>query len=299
VISPNAHYLFVSNYLTNNVSSFAIGAGDKLTAVGSPVPAGTLPAIPAVSPDGRYLYLGNEGSGNISGYAIAADGKLAPVPGSPYASGSTPHGAMITADAKRVYFANASGNTTTGWQIGAGGRLTPLPGSPYQTPGVARVVLSPDARIMYAMTGAPEKPTIVSSYVVHPNGSLTPTGFPSVSTGLFWHDGSNAFLTPDQSPVAELRVVGGTGLTRTFSATGSYAPDGSVASYRWNFGDGQAETTTVPYVTHRYSAQGTRTASVTVTDNEGCSTEVIYNGTTVECDGGPGASVNVQVTVGA
>jgi 6-phosphogluconolactonase (cycloisomerase 2 family) len=298
VISPSAHYLFVSNYLTNNVSSFAIGRDDELTAVGSPVPAGTLPAIPAVSPDGRFLYLGNEGSGNLSGYAIAADGQLTPVPGSPYASGSTPHGAMITPDSKRVYFANASGNTTTGWQIGAGGGLTPLPGSPYQTPGVARVVLSPNARIMYAMTGAPEKPTIVSSYVVHPNGSLAPTGFPSVATGLFWHDGSNAFLTPDQAPVAAVRVVGGHGLTSTFSAAASYAPDGSVASYRWNFGDGQSQTTTVPNVTHHYSTPGQRTASVTVTDNEGCSTQLTYNGTTVECRGGPQATADVQVTVG-
>jgi DNA-binding beta-propeller fold protein YncE len=299
VISPNGHYLFVSNYLTNSMASFAIGANDNLTAIGPPVPAGTLPAIPGVSPDGRYLYVGNEGSGDISGYAIAADGRLNPVPGSPFASGSTPHGAMITPDSRRLYIANASGNTTTGWRIGAGGRLTPLSGSPYKTPGVARVVISPDARIIYAMTGAPEKPTILSSYRVNVNGSLSPTGLPTVATGLFWHDGSNAFLTPDQGPVGAVRVVGGNGLTRTFSAARSYAPDGYVASYRWNFGDGRSQTTTTPYVTHHYATAGQWTVTVTVTDNENCSAQLIYNGTTVECRGGPQATAKVQVILKA
>lgn len=297
VISTDARHLFVSSYLANTMSSFTISADSTLSPVGGPVPAGTLPAIPSVSPDGRYLYVSNEGSGNISAYAIGSDGALTPVPGSPYASGSTPHGAIFTPDSRRVYVANATGNAITGWQIAADGSLSPLPGSPYSSPGVARVVLNADATILYALTGAPRQAGKISTFRIHRDGRLTATDFPSIDTGLFWHDGTNAFLTPDQGPIAALRVEGRShGLTRTFSAAASTDPDGRIASYHWDFGDGSEQTTTTPHVTHHFAAAaGPRTVTVTVTDDEGCSTELIYNGTTVECRGGPHARASVEI----
>ncbi|MEV4341409.1 PKD domain-containing protein [Streptomyces sp. NPDC049590] len=298
VISPDARHLFVSNFLTNSMSSFAIGPDAGLTPVGEPVPTGDRPAIPTISPDGRHLYVGNEGSGDLSGYAIGKDGRLSPVPGSPYASGGTPHGPVFTPDSRRVYVANASGNTVTGWQVGRDGRLTPLPGSPYPSPDVARVVPSPDGKVLYAMTGAPRRSGQVSSHTVRPDGSLTATGFPPLGTGLFWHDGSNAFLTPNQGPIAAVRAEGGGhGGTRTFSAAGSSDPDGRVVRYRWDFGDGTEQTTRTPRVTHHYATPGRRAVTVTVTDDEGCSTELVYNGTTVECRGGEAAQATEQMVV--
>jgi 6-phosphogluconolactonase (cycloisomerase 2 family) len=306
-ISPDARYLFVTNYLANTVSSFAIGADASLTPVGAPVAAGVLPVMPAVTPNGRYLYVSNEGSGTISGYAIGSDGVLTPVPGSPYTSGGTTHNAAITPDSHRIYFSNATASTITGWQIGADGQLTPLPGSPYPSPNVARVILSPDAHHLFAVEGL--VPSGVSGFVaggsskvstltVRPNGSLTATHFAPLDTGLFWHDGSNAFLTPNQGPVATLSASGH-GSTRSFSAAGSDDPDGRVASYHWDFGDGHQQTTTSPRTTHHYATAGTRTATVTVTDDEGCSTQLIYNGTTVECRGGSQATASVAVSVGS
>jgi len=55
-------------------------------------------------------------------------------------------------------------------------------------------------------------------------------------------------------------------LAVSFSSTAS-DPDGSIASYSWVFGDGQ--TSTQPYPSHTYSAAGTYTARLTVTDNQG------------------------------
>jgi hypothetical protein len=262
------------------------------------VPTGDRPAIPTISPDGRYLYVGNEGSGDLSGYTIATDGTLSPAPGSPYPSGGTPHGPVFTPDSRRLYVANASGDTIAGWQVGPDGRLSPLPGSPYSSPDVARVVLSPDAKVLYAMTGAPRRSGQVSSHTVHPDGGLTATGFPPLGTGLFWHDGSNAFLTPNQGPIAAVRTEGkDQGPTRTFSAAGSSDPDGRVVRYRWDFGDGTERTTRTPHVTHHYATAGRWTVTVTVTDDEGCSTELVYNGTTVECRGGTPARATQQVNV--
>ncbi|MFL6213184.1 MAG: PKD domain-containing protein [Blastocatellia bacterium] len=44
-------------------------------------------------------------------------------------------------------------------------------------------------------------------------------------------------------------------------------PDGTIASYNWNFGDGQ--TSTQPYPSHTYTSSGSYTARLTVTDNGG------------------------------
>lgn len=50
-------------------------------------------------------------------------------------------------------------------------------------------------------------------------------------------------------------------------ATGSVDPDGSVAAYAWDLGDGAAATGARP--THDYTTSGTRTVTLTVTDDEG------------------------------
>jgi PKD repeat protein len=76
----------------------------------------------------------------------------------------------------------------------------------------------------------------------------------------------------NQAPVAHLTILPSTGIAPllvTASGLGSSDPDGSITSYRFDFGDG---TVTGPLVlattTHIYSA-GTWTARLTVTDNLG------------------------------
>jgi PKD repeat protein len=56
-------------------------------------------------------------------------------------------------------------------------------------------------------------------------------------------------------------------LTVSFVGSNSYDPDGVIASYLWNFGDGT--TSTLSNVSHTYSAVGNYNASLTVTDNSG------------------------------
>ena len=74
----------------------------------------------------------------------------------------------------------------------------------------------------------------------------------------------------NQVPVAEANgpYSGAAGRRITFSSAGSMDPDGSIASYSWNFGDG-----TPPVMQanpqHIYAAPGTYTATLTVTDNQG------------------------------
>ncbi|MGW9412405.1 PKD domain-containing protein [Arthrobacter cupressi] len=58
-----------------------------------------------------------------------------------------------------------------------------------------------------------------------------------------------------------------TGLTCTFDGAASQDPDGSITGYLWDFGDGTSSTSQP--ATKTYASAGSRTASLTVTDNDG------------------------------
>ncbi len=57
-------------------------------------------------------------------------------------------------------------------------------------------------------------------------------------------------------------------LVCTFDAGASGDSDGTVASYAWDFGDGQTDTTASATTTHTYAAAGAATPRLTVTDND-------------------------------
>jgi PKD repeat protein len=59
-------------------------------------------------------------------------------------------------------------------------------------------------------------------------------------------------------------------LAVSFSSAGSVDPDGSIASYLWEFGDGATSTSANPG--HAYTVPGQYVAVLTVTDNQGVST---------------------------
>lgn len=71
---------------------------------------------------------------------------------------------------------------------------------------------------------------------------------------------------PNQLPTAAITSTV-TDLTVEVSGAGSNDPDGMVAGYAWEFGDGATATGQV--ASHAYSAGGTYTVSLTVTDNAG------------------------------
>lgn len=59
----------------------------------------------------------------------------------------------------------------------------------------------------------------------------------------------------------------------TFAGTGNDV-DGSIAAYSWNFGDGSTSTEQNP--THVYTANGTYTVTLTVSDNKGATGEISH-----------------------
>jgi PKD repeat protein len=76
----------------------------------------------------------------------------------------------------------------------------------------------------------------------------------------------------NQPPVAVISVdqyAGPAPLAVQFDGRQSYDPDGSIAGYRWDFGDGAAGEGYV--ATHQYTQPGTSTATLVVTDASGLS----------------------------
>jgi PKD repeat protein len=77
----------------------------------------------------------------------------------------------------------------------------------------------------------------------------------------------------NQPPVARITATPSTGsapLLVSFNGSTSTDSDGTIASYAWNFGDGQQGSGAT--VTHSYAQPGNYTATLTVKDSGGAST---------------------------
>ena len=82
-------------------------------------------------------------------------------------------------------------------------------------------------------------------------------------------------------------------LTATFDGSASKDVDGSLTGYLWQFGDGTTATT--PVAQHVYTAAGTYTASLTVTDDDGATATSTATVTAVKPNVAPVARVAASV----
>jgi PKD repeat protein len=90
----------------------------------------------------------------------------------------------------------------------------------------------------------------------------------SVTWGTITGSGSQGVILRGGNilPVASF-TYGNTNLLLSVDGTGSTDSDGTIASYAWDFGDGNTGTGST--TTHTYTSAGTYTVSLTVTDNSG------------------------------
>ena len=99
---------------------------------------------------------------------------------------------------------------------------------------------------------------------------LNSTEYNSTAPDMGAFESNHSSGDANQAPVAIASATptsGNAPLTVQFSSDGSYDPDGAIAAYSWDFGDGS--TSGEPNPSHTYSAAGTYTASLTVTDQDG------------------------------
>lgn len=96
--------------------------------------------------------------------------------------------------------------------------------------------------------------------------------FTAVSGSTF----SDAFsISGGNLPPTATFTTATTGLTVSVDGSGSHDPDGSVASYAFDFGDGQSSTD--PVTSHTYATAGSYQLSLTVTDDQGATATALAN----------------------
>ena len=101
------------------------------------------------------------------------------------------------------------------------------------------------------------------------------TGLPlSIDNNSNYSKITYTFAGTNTPPIARGTALPSSGeppLVVDFVGTDSYDPDGNIASYDWDFGDGSAHATN-PIVQHTYAALGNYVARLKVTDNNGAQT---------------------------
>jgi YVTN family beta-propeller protein len=322
-ITPDGKTAYVPNVASNDVTPIDIATNTA----GTPIAVAKGPDAIAITPDGKTAYVSsdyNDRSNKINrvtpidtatntagtpievatgpwGIAITPDGETAYVvsydarvvtpidtatntAGTPIAVGAAPEALAITPDGATAYVANSKSNDVTPIDIATNTAGPPIG---VGTSPVA-IAIAPDGKTAYV--------TNYNDKNVTPIDTATNIAGTPITVGK--QPGGIA-ITPDQAPTAAFSVGSATiGQPTSFDASASSASPGqTVTTYRWNFGDGTTQTTRSPATTHTYDALGTHTATLTVADDARCSTDQIFTGQTVSCNGSPAAQITHQATV--
>ena len=267
-------------------------------------PAGGITTPPDVArmtltPDGNHLYAASGiASTGSAHYIVDASGALTGgSPVAPFARGELVFALAIAPDLAKLWAPSglASGGEVSQFSIEPSGALLPLapafvPYAPGPELPTRDALAHPDGRSLYLAADG-----FVGEWTTAPGNTLAartahPTG--PLSAGLA--------LAPSQAPVASFTVTPRIpGQPTAFDATASFDPDGTVARYDWDFGDGTTLPGGGPTPTHAYATAGPRTATLTVTDADGTSTAKLWTGTQLLRNGGPPAQTARGFTVPA
>ncbi len=304
-VAPDGKHLFAASrggtITPGNITVFDIAADGTLTNISGldNSSVGFHPAGLATSPDGNHLYAADRDNNDVFAYDIAADGTLAEVTGSPFPAGDFPESLATSPDGKHLYVVNRGSNNVSIYDIAADGVLTEVTGSPFLTGNQPTgVAASPDSSHLYVANYVSPPSTNVSAYDIAADGTLSSiTGSPFASGGV-GPDFQSVAITPNQPPVASFTVgAAEAGSPASFDASASTDLDGTVATYDWDFGDGNILPDGGPTPTHTYASAADYDVIVALIDNEGCSTRIVYTGQTASCNGSAVAEQTRSVSV--
>ena len=237
-------------------------------------------AEPAFAASSHTAYVTNRDSDSVTPIDTATN-----TAGPAITVGRDPFGVAITPDDRTAYVTNGGSDSVTPIDTAtntAGPAIT-VGAAPFE------VAITPDGKTAYVVNGGSDSVT--------PIDTATNTAGPAITVG-----GApfGVAITPDQPPAAAFSAtVAPAGSASSFDASASADLDGTITSYRWDFGDGSSQMTTSSAVSHVYARAGSYTATLTVTDDQDCSTALVFTGQTASCNGGPQARTTREVIVRA
>jgi len=159
-ISPNGHFLAVTERLTNRVDVFLVQPDGTLSPIVVNASAGPGAFSVVFAPNGAALVSETGPAGVPNGsattsYAVQADGALSAISASVPTLGAANCWNAITPDGRFVYVSNAGSSTISGFAIAGDGTLTPLAGTVVgSNPSGATnldITVSADGRFLYTL----------------------------------------------------------------------------------------------------------------------------------------------------
>lgn len=240
-------------------------------------------------------------SGDVSTFAIDAAGMLTPV-GNRVPTGGRPEGMTISSDGRFLYINSIDANVVNAFTIGPEGQLGLLGMFPtcenFQDPaacGPVATAVTPDGRAVYALDTFSNQ---LAAFTVDATGALVSVPGSPLPSGGEGPAFQGLAVWPNQGPIAVLRhATGVAGRPTVLDASESFDRDGQVVRYDWDFGDGETATDAGATPSHVYASAGHHRVTVTVTDNEGCSSTLVFTGQTALCNGTTQATASRELIV--
>lgn len=179
-VSPDGHFLAVTERLTNSIDIFPILADGTLGSIVTNTSSAPGVFSAAFAPNGILIdsETGPSGAVNgstISSYAIASNGKISAVSQSVPTFGSANCWNAMTPNGKFIYTSNSASGTISGFAIGSGGVLTPVGSTVLATnpQGSANldIVVSGDGEFLYSLNAGTGT---IGVFAIQSNGTLNP-----------------------------------------------------------------------------------------------------------------------------
>jgi len=278
-IAPNGSTAYVANAESNSVSMINTSTNQV---IGTPIEVGGYPRAISIVPDGSAAYIADETSDSVA----VLDLQTNHIVGTPIEVGKGPDAIAITPDGSSAYVANAESHTVSPIDTQSNQAVgTPIPvgGHP------EAIAIAPDGSVAYYTV---EGSSLVSEIDTETNQVVVPATVVA---------GTSAFeiaIVPDQPPQASFtHLTARPEVPVAFDASASSDPEGTIAGYDWAFGDGTQDLSAGITARHAYHAPGIYKATLTLTDDEGCSTGFVFTGQTALCNGSPLASSSQIVKV--
>ena len=176
---PSGGVLYVTNAVSGDVSSLAIGPGATLAPVGKPVlTGGQFPRGIALSTNGATAYVVNSDSDTLSVFRVGVQGALQPNP-QIFQTGDEPWGATVSPNGRTLYVTDTGDQTISAYRIGPDGTPGKLGDFPTTSDHPKQTVVSPDGRFLYLSYADADETTdsparVITRFAVGSDGTLGP-----------------------------------------------------------------------------------------------------------------------------